>query len=70
VSKEGEEEPYGMEVLPQKRSTWERKGKKNPMAWKSFIKKGAGEKGRGRTTHGSPTSKEEQLSKEEDELPH
>jgi hypothetical protein len=37
---------------------------KNPTALKSFLKRGAGGEGRGRRNlqHGSPTSKEEQVS--------
>ncbi len=60
-----------MEVLHQKRSRWGSKGKKNFTAWKSYLKRGARGRGRGRRSlgHGSPSSKE-QVSKEEDELRH
>ncbi len=68
MSKEEDEDSYSIEVLSQRRSTWERKGKKNPTAWKSYLKGGAGEEDE--LQHGSPASKEEQVSKEEDEEPY
>jgi hypothetical protein len=43
VGKEEDEEPYGMEVLPQRRSRSVRKKTKNPTAWKSYHKGGSGE---------------------------
>ncbi len=44
MGEEEEEEPYGMEVLPKRRSRWGRNRTKNLTAWKSYLKGGAGEK--------------------------
>ncbi len=43
VGEEEDEEPYGMEVLLQRKSRWGRKRTKNPTARKSYLKGEAGD---------------------------